>query len=108
MGGCRENEDLLATVHYITDLPLRDMQRRGKKVSSSKPQQFLTTEEVARRLRQKPRTITEWACSYAESGGSEGIPGTKIGRRWLFDEAMIDDLLDSKRHVQTFSEAKKA
>jgi helix-turn-helix protein len=98
----------LATVHYITDLPLRYTQRRGKKVISPKPQKFLTTEDVACRLRQSARTITEWACSYVESGGSEGIPGTRIGRRWLFDEAMIDDLLAGKRPVKTFSEARRA
>ncbi len=74
----------------------------------SKPQQFLTTEEVARRLRQSARTITAWACSWAESGGLEGIPGTRIGRRWLFDEATIDDLLAGKRPVKTFSEARRA
>ena len=35
---------------------------------------FLTTEEVAELLRQKPRTITAWANAYVESGGTEGIP----------------------------------
>ena len=57
---------------------------------------FLTTEEVAELLRQKPRTITAWANAYVESGGTEGIPAHRKGRRWLFVESEVLASVDKK------------
>ena len=62
---------------------------------------FLTTEEVAARLRQKPRTITWWATVYQNSGGAQGIRGVKFGRRWLFDEADILALIGKRSGEKT-------
>ena len=60
---------------------------------------FLTADEVAVLLRQKPRTITSWAVAYQESGGSEGLPGCKVGRRWFFDEAVIMDIIQKRSEL---------
>ena len=47
---------------------------------------FLTTAEVARYLGFSTRTITSFAIAWEESGGAEGLPGRKFGKRaWPFD-----------------------
>jgi excisionase family DNA binding protein len=71
-----------SNVVRITDFSCHSLRRKFVK-------KFLTTEEVAVLLRQKPRTITEWAKAYEESGGGEGLPAHRMGRRWLFVEAEI-------------------
>jgi len=62
---------------------------------------FLTTEEAAALLRQKPRTITSWAMSYQDTGGKEGLPGVKLGRRWLFDETEIMAYIEKRAGQKT-------
>ena len=47
---------------------------------------YRTTEELATLLRVSPRTVTNWAIAYKDSGGKEGLPAIRIGRRWLFPE----------------------
>jgi hypothetical protein len=72
-----------SNVFSIRDFTCQSSKRR------TEVQKFLTTEEVADLFRQKPRTITAWANAYVDSGGAEGIPAHRKGRRWLFVEAEI-------------------
>ena len=53
---------------------------------------FLTTAEVARYLGFSTRTITTLATAWQESGGTEGIPAIKVGKRhWRFDPEQVED-----------------
>jgi transposase len=71
--------------------------RKGKgKMTDHSKRKYLTTEEVAAILRQKPRTITAWANAYKESGGKEGLCGYRPGRKWLFDEADVTAMMEKK------------
>jgi excisionase family DNA binding protein len=71
--------------------------RKGKKgMNDQSKRKYLTTEEAAAILRQKPRTITAWANAYKESGGKEGLRGCQPGRKWLFDEADVMAMLETK------------
>jgi len=52
---------------------------------------FLTTAEVARYLGFSSRTITTLATAWLESGGAEGIPAMKVGKRhWRFDPEQVE------------------
>jgi hypothetical protein len=79
-------------LYVITDFSNNSVKRR----SVVNKKKLLTTEETATLLRQKPRTITAWANMFDESGGGEGLPGIKFGRRWLFDEAVILAMIEKK------------
>ena len=100
MGEVFGNEIELGTVFCITDLPLRDTQRRGGKVIIKPKQQgFLTAQEVAVWLGYSTRTITEWAKQYEDSGGTEGLPCFKIGKRaWSFDREKVEKWLADKQN----------
>ena len=56
----------------------------------------MTTAQVSELLGVSVRTITGWAEAYQQSGGSEGIPGFKIGRSWRFERLKIEDWLQEK------------
>lgn len=71
--------------------------RKGKRrMNDHSKRKYLTAEEAAMILRQKPRTITAWANAYKESGGKEGLRGCQPGRKWLFDEADVMAMLETK------------
>jgi len=84
---------------------IRDFTRQSPKRRFD-VKKFLTTEEVADLLRQKPRTITAWANAYVESGGAEGIPAHRKGRRWLFVEAEVMTSFDRKSTAIAAAKAK--
>lgn len=87
-------------LYVITDF----FSQKEKRKNNVDPK-YLTTEEVAEKLRQKPRTIANWAQIYEDSGGKEGIPGIKFGRRWLFDEADIKAYIDRKKEERIGTQA---
>jgi excisionase family DNA binding protein len=54
-------------------------------VRELKKDNFLRTADVAKYLGIAERTVTEWATQWIETGGQEGIPGFRIGKRqWRF------------------------
>jgi Helix-turn-helix domain len=81
-----------SNLYIITDF----FSQKGRKKVIQQKKKFLTAEETATLLRQKPRTITAWANMYQETGGGEGLPGIKLGRRWLFDEAVILEMIEKR------------
>jgi len=60
--------------------------------------EYLTTEQVARWLGFSTRTITAWAQEYMDSGGTEGLPSMRLGRRaWRFDRTELEKWLQLKK-----------
>ena len=63
-------------------------------------QRLLSTEEIAEILGVPILTVTEWANKYRDTGGSEGIPGFKLGKRnWSFDPEQVQAWLSSKESL---------
>ncbi len=52
---------------------------------------LMTTEEVARQLRTSPDTVRYWRHT------GYGPPGTKVGRRVLYDRMAVQDWLKTLR-----------
>ena len=70
--------------------PNRTMCPRRQSIQLKK-EDLLTTTEVAKYLGVAERTVTEWATQWVETGGKEGIPGFKIGKRqWRFHPDKIE------------------
>ncbi len=62
---------------------------------------FLNSKEVAALLGVSVRTVSEWASMYQESGGKEGLPSYRFGKRaWAFDHAEIERWIEAKRGLQ--------
>jgi excisionase family DNA binding protein len=77
----------VATIYNISDFLFRD--KRGRKPMQEK--RFLSSEEVAHRLGVSVRTVVTWAGQYDDSGGSEGLPAYRFGKRaWSFDKEEIE------------------
>jgi DNA-binding transcriptional MerR regulator len=55
------------------------------------PDKYLTTGELAARLRTSPETVRYWRYT------SYGPPGVKVGRRVLYSSAEVDGWLASLR-----------
>jgi len=78
---------------------------RGTIVVLTPKKKYLNSYQVAEWLGYAPRTITEWAEQWHDSGGQEGIPAFKIGRSWRFDADAIQDWLAQKQKIATASTA---
>jgi excisionase family DNA binding protein len=52
---------------------------------------LLKTDAIAKYLGVSSRTVTEWATLWVETGGRDGLPGFKIGKRqWRFRPEEIE------------------
>lgn len=63
----------------------------------SPQKKFLSTDEVAEWFGVKPRTVTNWATMWVDSGGKEGIPALRLNGLWRFERAEIEAWLDGRR-----------
>jgi predicted DNA-binding transcriptional regulator AlpA len=86
-------------------LQINDSPSRGSSRKSYVTNQYLTTEGVAALLGFAPRTITAWAQQYEDSGGTEGLPAVRFGRRaWRFERSAIELWIARKTyHTVTIS-----
>jgi excisionase family DNA binding protein len=61
---------------------------------------FATTEEVAAWLGISVRTLTAWAVAWQDSGGAEGIPAFRLGKRqWRYDPEEVERWLTTNRNL---------
>jgi hypothetical protein len=78
----------------------RTLVRRGAAVSidghNLRTPKLLIPDEVATMFRVSAITIINLANECLDSGGTEGIPGIKIGKQWRFNEQVIVDILNGK------------
>jgi excisionase family DNA binding protein len=75
----------------------RKVRRRGKVLQMKKQSEYLTTGQVAEWLGYGTRTTTDWAQRYQDTGGVEGIPGVKFGRRaWRFERTAIEGWIETR------------
>jgi excisionase family DNA binding protein len=58
---------------------------------------FLTSYQLSEWLGVAPRTVTEWAEQWFDSGGQQGIPAFKIGRSWRFDADRVQAWINEKQ-----------
>ena len=77
-----------------------------------KRDEMLTTQDVARWLKHSPRTITDLAERWHDTGGQEGIPGGfKLGRAWCFRAKELEDWIaqrmDPKRDISAANNKKQ-
>ena len=69
-----------------------------------KRESFLNTEEVAKYLGFATRTITDMANQWIDSGGRDGLPGFKIGKRqWRFDPDKIAEWVHHRNPPATMA-----
>ena len=83
--------------------------RKGLSVRSLKSKhEYASTQEVADYLGFATRTITAMALLWVESGGTEGLPAIKMGKRkWAFDPEQIQKWVIDRQKI-TQSAAKTA
>ena len=63
----------------------------------------LNTRQVALWLGSAVRTITEWAVAWNDSGGAQGIPSHRYGKRkWSFIEGEIQAWMDAGGLLRQF------
>ena len=59
---------------------------------------FLNSKQVADLLGVSVRAVVDWAFQYHESGGSEGLPAYRFGKRaWSFSREEIERWIEEKR-----------
>jgi len=81
-------------IYNIGDFLPREL-RRGKPMQQ---QEFIATKEVAHLTGFSVRTIVTWAGEFQDSGGTEGIPSYRIGKRaWSFKRSEVERWIESRR-----------
>jgi len=81
-------------LYNISDFLFRD-QRRGKPMENAR---FLNSKQVADLLGVSVRVVVEWASQYHDSGGAEGIPAYRFGKRaWSFNRQEIERWIERKK-----------
>ena len=84
----------MARLYDIADFLCRE-QRRSKSMDNKR---FLNAKEVAALLGISVRAVCAWAEQYRDSGGTEGLPSYRFGRRALsFDRAEIERWITGRK-----------
>ena len=92
----------MGLLYNIDDFLCRE-QRRSKSMENKR---FLNVKEVAALLGASPRTVCAWAEQFRDSGGTEGLPHYRFGRRALsFDRTEMEDWIKNKKEDQQIKHA---
>jgi excisionase family DNA binding protein len=85
----------MGTLYNISDFLRRDERKR----KSMDKKRFLSSQEVAHLLGISVRTVCAWAEQYTDSGGKEGLPSYRFGRRALsFDRQEIEAWIQERKN----------
>ena len=72
------------------------MRRPNQEGTRGRQERYLSTKQVADWLGYSDRTVTGWAVAWHDSGGTEGLPCRRLGRRkWSFIEAEVQAWVDA-------------